>query len=267
MEIQDKFILMSIAEFQQFLVSTPITRKITRIQNHHTFSPSYRNFNGTNHFEKMRGMEASHIQRGFGGIAQQVTTFPDGKVCMGRDFEKIPTCIHLKNTGGFCIENLGDFDTGRDQMTTEQRDTIIKVNALLCFKFSLTPGTETIVYHHWFRMSDGFRDGGKIDGDHKTCPGSNFFGGNTEADFTNNLLPLITEELTSVAANINTAQPAIQTGIVNTPILNVRTGPGKSFPVIDKLKERQKVSIFESDGEWDRIGINRWANANFIALQ
>jgi hypothetical protein len=267
METQGKFILMNIAEFQQFLVGFVVARKIIHVQNHHTFSPSYRNFNGANHFDKMKGMEASHIQRGFGEIAQHLTTFPDGKICLGRNFEKTPTCIHLKNTGGICIENLGDFDAGHDQMTAEQRDTIIKVNALLCFKFNLTPGAQSIVYHHWFRMSNGFRDGGKNDDDHKTCPGTAFFGGNMETDFTNNLLPLIVQELTNLTTNAGTGMPAIKIGVVNTPVLNVRSGPGKSFQVIDKLKENQTVSIIETNGEWDRIGLNRWANANFIALQ
>jgi hypothetical protein len=116
-------------------------------------------------------------------------------------------------------------------------------------------------------MTDGFRDGGKKDGDHKTCPGTGFFGGNTEADFTANLLPLVITELGSIGKNINTPANAIKTGIVNTPVLNVRTGPGKTFPIIDKLKEKQTVTILESNGEWDRIGLSRWANANFIALQ
>ena len=86
METQGKFIVMTVDEFQQFLVGTVVARKITHIQNHHTLIPSYRNFNGSNHFEKMQAMEADHIARGFGGIAQHITTFPDGKIGLGRKY-------------------------------------------------------------------------------------------------------------------------------------------------------------------------------------
>src|SRR5262245_58386045 len=154
METRGKFIVMDINEFQQYIITLTVNRTITHIQEHHTWSPSYRNFNGVNHFEKLTGMEASHIQRGFNEIGQHITTFPDGKIGICRSMEKKPACIAFFNSGGICIENLGNFDTGHDVMTAEQRDTIIKVNALLCFKFKLTPGVATIVYHHWFRLSD-----------------------------------------------------------------------------------------------------------------
>jgi hypothetical protein len=267
METQGKFILMDADEFRRFLINAVVTTRITRVQNHHTFIPSYRNFNGANHFEKMKAMEADHISRNFGGIAQHITTFPDGKIGLGRNLNIKPTCIHLGNSGGICIENLGNFDTGHDQMSAEQRETIIKVNALLCFKFNLTPGIQTIVYHHWFRLSDGFRDGGKADDDHKTCPGTGFFEGNSETSFTSNLLPLIVADLSSIGININNPVPSAQIGVVQARILNVRTGPGKTFPVISKLKENETVSILETNGEWDRIGQGKWVNANFVAIQ
>src|SRR5262245_55437436 len=139
METKGKFILMNIDELRQFILTTTVQRKITHVQNHHTLSPSYRNFNGSNHFAKLESMEAFHIQRGFAEIAQQFTTFPDGKIALCRSLEKIPACIKGFNTGGLCIENLGNFDTGQDQMTAVQKTTIIKLNSLLCQKFNLVP--------------------------------------------------------------------------------------------------------------------------------
>ncbi|HPH83977.1 MAG TPA: N-acetylmuramoyl-L-alanine amidase [Ferruginibacter sp.] len=267
METQGKFILMNVDEFQQFMTGTTVNRQITHVQNHHTWSPAYRNFNGANHFEKLRGMESSHIQRGFTEIGQHITTFPDGTVALCRSLEKNPACIYLANSGGICIENLGNFDLGKDSMTANQRDAIIRVNAILCFKFALTPSVQTIVYHHWFRMSNGFRDGGKADNDHKTCPGTAFFGGNTEADFSSNLLPLIRTEIARLTSVPNQPVPGVTIGVVHTPILNVRTGPGKTFPVIGKIKEHETVSILESNGEWDRIGQGRWVHSDYIAVK
>lgn len=267
METLGGFTKMDLNEFLQFMIGTPVIRDITHIQNHHTLIPSYRNFNNTNHFAKMQAMEADHIARGFGGIAQHITTFPDGTIVMGRNLNSKPTCIKLANSGGVCIENFGNFDTGRDQMTAAQQQTIIKVNAMLCFRFNLTPGLQTIVYHHWFRMSDGFRDGGKNDNDHKSCPGTAFFGGNTETNFSNNLLPLIVAELNSLTNTASQPSPAVTLGIVQARILNVRTGPSAMFPIVGKLKENDRVSIIESNGEWDRIGPSKWVNSNFISLQ
>ena len=267
MQTQGKFILFNIDEFRQFLISAVVSRSVSHVQDHHTWSPSYRNFNGSNHFEKLKSMEASHIQRGFEEIGQHITTFPDGTIAICRNMDKDPACIKGANHGGLCIENLGNFDKGQDQMTPEQRETIIQVNALLCFKFNLKPSLSTIVYHHWFQLTNGFRDGGQNDDNHKTCPGTGFFGGNTENDFTANLLPLIIQELAQVGNTVDKVTATVKIGIVHTPSLNVRTGPDTSFPAIDRLLENEKVTILESNGEWDRIGQNRWVNSNFVALQ
>lgn len=267
MQVQGKFMLMTIAEFSQWLLKTNVQRTITHIQSHHTWSPSYRNFNGMNHFEKLRGMEAAHMQRGWNEIGQNITTFPDGTLAICRSFEKTPACIKFANTGGICIENLGNFD-GPDVMTEAQRNTIIKLNAWLCYKFELTPDLKHIVYHHWFKLSNGERDGGSNDPgytDHKTCPGITFFGGNTEAACTQNFLPLIVQELVAIGQNMNIQLN--KNGVVHVPVLNVRTGPGTGFPIVSKLKEHDVVTIIESNGEWDKIGNNQWVKSDYVALK
>ena len=265
MQTKGKFILMSVAEFQTFLLSRNIKRKIRIIQNHHTLIPSYRNFNGLNHFEKLKSMEDSHLKRNFSEIAQNITTFPDGTIAICRSLEKDPAGIKGANTGGICIEHLGDFDLGRDQMSEAQRKTIIRINALLCHRFELTPDTNHIVYHHWYHLSSGKRDGGAVDKNHKSCPGTAFFGGNKEIDCINNFLPLVRNELAAIRQSMN-IQFENRTGIVQAPVLNVRTGPGTKFPIVGKLKENDTVSIFESDGDWDRIGEKQWVSADFIVL-
>src|SRR5687767_15279852 len=100
MQTKGKFILMSVAEFQTFLLSRNIKRKIRIIQNHHTLIPSYRNFDGMNHFEKLRSMEEAHLKRKFSEIAQNITTFPDGTIAICRNLEKDPAGIKGANTGG-----------------------------------------------------------------------------------------------------------------------------------------------------------------------
>ena len=77
-------------------------------------------------------------------------------------------------------------------MTPAHNKTITHLSALLCLNFNLPVDTNSLVYHHWFRQSDGFRDNGldKLDArGYKTCPGTDFFGGNRVADAQLNFIP------------------------------------------------------------------------------
>jgi hypothetical protein len=191
MKQQGKFLLFTVSEFGNWLAGLSLTRKIKLVQNHHTWLPNYTTFNRNNdHFKQLTSMERSHQERGFSEIAQNLTTFPDGLVAVCRSFETMPAGIKGANQFGICIEHLGNFDAGKDVMTTPHRNTIIKVNTLLCNKFVLTPSTDTVVYHHWYDLTTGKRvkDGSP---NTKTCPGTNFFGGNTLAACKENFIPLL----------------------------------------------------------------------------
>lgn len=196
MKHQGKFIVMSLEEFEQWLSSKIVIRKIALIQQHHTFIPNYRHFNSSRdsvHFKLLESMERSHKERGFAEIGQNFTTFPDGTIGVCRDINIAPAGIKGANQFGICIEHIGNFDTKGDTMTQEQRETIIKMNALLCQKFKLTPNSKTIVYHHWYDLNTAKRTNGT--GTTKSCPGSNFFGGNTVEAAEKNFIPLIKEAI------------------------------------------------------------------------
>lgn len=200
MKQQGKFILFEkIDEFTDWLKNYRVTRSITLIQNHHTWLPDYKTFNGKNHFQLLASMEQAHKERGFAQIAQNLTTFPDGTLAVCRSINTIPAGIKGANTPGICIEHVGNFDAGKDAMNQNHRDIIVALNAALCKKLKLTPGTDTIVYHAWYNLSTGLRDnddGTKAgDRDHKTCPGTAFFGGNTATAAASNFIPLIRERL------------------------------------------------------------------------
>lgn len=190
MKIQDgKYRLFDIEGFAEWMESLSLKRKIILIQNHHTEIPSYKDFHGDNHFALQQEMEVMHLARNFDEIAQQLTIFPDGIICTGRSMELDPAGIRGANKGAICIENLGYFDEGKDEMTTLQSKAILSVNMLLCKKFKLTPSTETLVYHHWYDRETGERTGGT--GVTKTCPGTQFFGGNGIEDAEKYFIPLI----------------------------------------------------------------------------
>jgi hypothetical protein len=197
MKEEGKFILFAVDEFASWLSALQVSRVIKLIQNHHTFIPSYGDFSGSNHFDRLRAMETAHLARGFTEIAQNLTTFPDRTVASCRALDTAPAGIKGANSNGVCIENLGDFDLGHDNMNAAHRDCIISVNALLCQKFALTPSANTIVYHHWYDLTTGKRTNGT--GNTKTCPGTSFFGGNTVSAAENSFIPLISGALGSLS--------------------------------------------------------------------
>ena len=182
--------LMNIEQFKTYVEALKVKRKITIIQLHHTYSPSYSNFNGQNHLELQKGMREYHMRsRNYNDIAQTFTIFPDGLICTGRDINNAPAGIYGANSEGICIECLGNFD-GVDEMTSSQKDAIVATTKILLDKFKLN-AKENVTYHAWW-SADGKEIGDYIKGASvKTCPGVNFFGGNTLSAYRDNLQPLI----------------------------------------------------------------------------
>lgn len=262
---EGKFILFDVDAFASWLSTLNVTRVIHLVQDHHTFIPSYGDFNGNNHFELLKAMEQAHLQRGFDEIAQNLTTFPDGTVAACRVMDKAPAGIKGANANGICIENLGDFDVGKDNMTASQQATILRVNALLCRKFKLTPSTDSIVFHHWFDLNTGQRTNGA--GTTKTCPGTGFFGGNSVASAQANFVPLVAEELANLAAPPPaSASVALFGAQVTASALNIRSQPNASSDVLGQLANGAVVQIFEEQNGWGRIdpAASRWVKESFL---
>lgn len=195
MRTKGKFILCTVDEFEGWLAAAGINRAIGLLQNHHTFSPAYGEFNDSNHFALLEGMEQYHVaERGFDMIAQNLTTFPDGTVAVCRPLDRIPAGIKGANRLGICIEHLGNFNAGGDAMREAHRNSIVRLNAILCRHFGLTPSTDTIVYHHWYDLDSGARTNGA--GTTKSCPGTAFFGGNSVAAAQANFIQLVVQSVT-----------------------------------------------------------------------
>lgn len=193
MQTKNEFTLMDISEFADWLSRQRVTRIIHRIQLHHTWSPAYRHFTGSNHFSLQSSMRDSHKLRGFSDIAQQFTVFPDGKICTGRSLNTTPAGIKGANTGAVCIEILGNFDVGGDDMSDAQAITVIQAVRGLLDRFHLSP-ENAIAYHCWWTTT-GTNLEDYIKGQSaKTCPGTAFFGGNTRAAFMSHLLPYLKGE-------------------------------------------------------------------------
>jgi LysM repeat protein len=205
LNMQGQYILMTREEFRKWLWNNQINRKISLIQQHHTWLPSYKHFNGSNHFQMLKGMENFHIKkRNWKNIAQNITTFPDGKIAISRPLQIAPegSIGTRANSVGIAIEHIGNFDIGHDVMTKEQKETIVYITALLSLKFGLTPSIDSITYHHWWDMKTGERVLNKSAGHAvKSCPGTGFFGGNTTISAKRYFYPLVTRKMEEIKAN------------------------------------------------------------------
>lgn len=161
MEKKYGFLKLSLKEFENWINELKVGRTILKIQQHHTYIPNYTHFDGSNHFERQKAMQNYHKNKnGWSDIGQHFTIFPDGTILTGRSIESTPACIYGQNSHSICIENLGNFDKNGDEMTEIQKQSIVKVTAILCEKFKLNINSNSIIYHHWYRLDNGVRNNG-----------------------------------------------------------------------------------------------------------
>jgi len=265
METRLGFTKMTITEFSDWIISLRVGRTILKIQHHHTFSPSYVHFNGANHFDLQKSMKNYHVvHNGWSDIGQHFTIFPDGTILTGRSLEKSPACITGQNANAICIENLGNFDLNGDFMSNEQRDAIIKLTSLLCSRFSIPITSNGIVYHHWFDLKTGERNNGTKN--NKSCPGTNFFGGNKVIDCEANFLPLVERQFRLLSSpNVADVYKYV---VVITKTLNVRKAPSLSS---EKDTGRASVTlgsvlrVFKEQGGWYKISNSKenWISGKY----
>lgn len=200
--MQGQYLLMTKEEFKNWLFNKKVNRKISIIQQHHTWLPSYKQFNGSNHFTMLKGMENYHVKNmHWKNIAQNITTFPDGKIAVSRPFNIAPegTIGTKANSVGIAIENVGNFDIGKDVMTEEQKESIVYITSVLCIKFGLTPSIDSITYHHWWNLKTGERVlDNAANYDVKTCPGTGFFGGNSTNSAIKHFYPLVERKIREI---------------------------------------------------------------------
>jgi uncharacterized protein YgiM (DUF1202 family) len=239
METKNGFTKMNLAEFETWINKLRVGRTVLIIQQHHTWNPSYRLFSGSNHFSLQQGMKNTHKNsNGWMDIGQHFTTFPDGTIMTGRSLEMTPACLKGANANAICIEHLGNFDKAGDTMTDAHKDTIVKMTAILAKRFSVPVNSQKIVYHHWYNLDTGARNNGTRN--NKSCPGSNFFGGNKVADCEANFLPLVRQHLQNNVVDDDYTPNLLKYVAVNTASLNVRVKPGASFEL---AKDRSPVLL------------------------
>ncbi|MFN0015874.1 MAG: N-acetylmuramoyl-L-alanine amidase [Saprospiraceae bacterium] len=260
------FTLIAPAEFEAWLAAQSVARTVFTVQLHHTFAPNYAGFNGKNHFALQKGMQNFHtLMNGWQDIGQHFSIFPDGMIVTGRNLESSPACIFGFNAHSICIENIGNFDVGGDEMRLEQREAILGVTAALCRRFRIPVNPNQIVYHHWFDLKTGQRTNGA--GMTKSCPGSNFFGGNTVEAAETNFLPHVQAIL-----DHQPDQPPLSVAYyatVTTNNLNIRDKPDVSGRRINVTSTGAVLRVYEEKNNWCRIAANRqeWVSGKYLRKQ
>ena len=247
-------------EFKNWLKNKSVSRTVNKLQIHHTGSPSYSNFfksNGTHEDEltRQKNMKSFHVNsRGMSDIAQHFTVFPNGKIVTGRSLNSNPAGITGWNTGAICVEIYGNFDKGQDTMKDAQKKAVIMLYGELCKKFKLTPSTNTIRCHAWFTS------GGTYLGDYypaksrKSCPGTAFMGfGNSKSAIANNFIPLVKNYISGGTTSTSTSTASLGVYKVIVDELNVRQGPGTSYPIATVVHKGEAYTIVKMSGSWGKL--------------
>ena len=267
MKTQNGFTLLKgVGEITSFLNDKKVTRNIDKIQIHHMALPDYKIWEETDkkkfdepHFGRTNSTN-EYGKNTWGSkdengkyIAQHFSVFPDGYITSGRSLNNTPIGIKGWNTGAICIEIYGNFDDGKDQMTQDQKKSVIELVGELCKHFDIKPSESTMRYHAWF-ASDGSYLGDYIPGkSRKSCPGTNFFGGNTIGIYNKNFLPVIKDYINPTSSN-NKPEDKIVTSNklvrITTDELNIRQKADADSLKLGSINKGEVFTIIRICGDW-----------------
>ena len=136
------------------------TRRIWRVDMHHTYIPDHVLWREIGSQVCCDGMQRTHVRdRGFEDIAQHVTIAPDGAIWTGRDWNRTPASVGFGMNGGvFMLEMIGNFDVGHDVFDGAQRAATIAVIDIVQRRFALP--VHALLFHREVPQTE------------KTCPGT-----------------------------------------------------------------------------------------------
>ena len=261
MKTQNGFVMLESAkDVKEWLAKQKVTRSITRLQVHHTFSPDYTTWEKTDkkvfsepHFGRAKSLD-DYGKRTWGYsdghghyTAQNFTVFPDGKIIVSRNLNSKPIGIRGWNDGALCIEIYGNFDKGKDIMNASQKKAVIYLYGELCKRFNIPVNTSHIRPHCHFTAGGTYLGTYNSSRSAKTCPGTNFWGVGCSTSGFNKFLA-------DVKAYVNGKAPVEEKpketkvnkeGKVNVPnsTLNVRKSYDADSTKLGELKDNTKVKI------------------------
>jgi hypothetical protein len=151
---------LTVGAFVERVRSFAWTRRIWRIDMHHTFIPDHARWRAIGGAACCVGMWRHHVlERAFENIAQHVTIAPDGIIWTGRDWNRTPASVGYGMNGGvFMFEMIGNFDDGQDRFEGVQREATLALIDAVQARFGLP--VHALLFHREVPQTD------------KTCPGT-----------------------------------------------------------------------------------------------
>lgn len=253
-------------EFKSWLKNKSVSRKVNRLQIHHTGMPDYSCFYKSggkteDELARQNSMKSFHVKtNGWSDIAQHFTVFPNGKIVTGRSLNSNPAGITGWNTGAICVEIYGNFDKGKDVMTDAQKRAVIMLYGELCKKFNLTPSTSTIRPHAWFTSSGTYLGDYVAGKSRKTCPGTNFMGiGNSKSAITNKFIPMVKDYISGKQSEtvkepeskpVETPSSGSFVVRVTANNLNIRKWPSSVSKIVGQVHKGEAYTITRTRDGW-----------------
>ena len=286
MKTQNGFVMLESAkDVKEWLAKQKVTRNITRLQVHHTFSPDYTTWEKTDkkvfsepHFGRAKslddyGKKTWGYSDGHGHYtAQNFTVFPDGKIIVSRNLNSKPIGIRGWNDSALCIEIFGNFDKGHDVMTSAQKKAVIYLYGELCKRFKIPIDTAHIRPHCHFTAGGTYL--GKYDSSRsaKTCPGTNFWGVGCSPSGFNKFLADIKAYINGgkgVQSPSGSSEFKPYIVRVNTDGLNARKGAGVEYDIECVLNKGVAITIIKEKkakdgGTWCKALSGYWCNKKYL---
>lgn len=260
----------NIKELKSWLNKQEVTRKINRLQVHHMWMPDYSCWSKDNALRRQKNTKDFHKNNNhWDDIAQHFSIFPDGHIVTGRSLNKTPIGIRGWNTNAICVEIYGNFDKGKDVMTSTQKKAVIALYGELCKRFKIKPSTSTIRPHCWFTAGGSYL--GKYDSNRsaKTCPGTNFMGyGCSKTGFAK----FIKEVKVYIDGEESKPEPFKQ--YIAKPTvdgLNCRKGPGADYDVECVIDADTAITIVDEvtakdGGVWCKAKSDYYVNKKYMKI-
>ena len=140
------------------------TRRIWRVDMHHTWYPAHADYSGLDTIERMAAYHET--ERGFDDIAQHVSIAPDGTIWTGRDWNTDPASVGGSssfglNAGAFMIDAIGNFDWGFDRLEGRQLDSVITVINAVQQRFRLP--VQALLFHRELPLTVKTSPGTSVD--------------------------------------------------------------------------------------------------------
>jgi N-acetylmuramoyl-L-alanine amidase len=148
---------LTTGEFESEVCAFVWTRRVWRIDMHHTWAPAHDDYDGIACIERMARYHVN--ERRFDDIAQHVTIAPDGTIWTGRDWNRDPASVGFgMNAGVFMFEAIGNFDIGFDRLEAAQLESTTAVIETVQRHFRLP--VQALLFHREVPQTE------------KTCPGT-----------------------------------------------------------------------------------------------